>query len=152
MQSCVLREQGARPDKASRGAPIAPLETKVSQMLRTSLERIALHNELAALAEAFFAATGTKAPAVHEFETSGEAYDACQCDETIANGDVLLIASEGVVGVADTWPVAVTFAYGKLHTPGEGYTLAACLEGRAAASGIHFAKVIAERLGFEIRA
>jgi hypothetical protein len=121
-------------------------------MLRTSLERIALHNELAALAAAFFAAKGVAAPAVHEFETTGEAYDATQCDDTIANGDVLLIVSEGVVGVADTWPVAVTFARGHLHTPGEGYTLAQCLEGRAAARGIHFAKVIAERLGFEIRA
>lgn len=89
---------------------------------------------------------------VHTFETTGEAYDACQCDDAIHNGDVLLIPSEGVVGIADTWPVAVTFEAGKLHTPGKGYTLADCLAGRTAAAGIHHAKVIAERHGFEIRA
>jgi hypothetical protein len=56
------------------------------------------------------------------------------------------------VGIADTWPVAVTFAFGKLHAPGEGYTVGAALEGREAAAGIHHAKVIAEQHGFEIRA
>jgi hypothetical protein len=89
---------------------------------------------------------------VHTFETTGEAYDACQCSDDIANGDTLLIPSEGVVGIADTWPVAVTFAFGKLHAPGEGYTVGAALEGREAAAGIHHAKVIAEQHGFEIRA
>jgi hypothetical protein len=58
--------------------------------------------------------------AVHQFESSGEAYDATQCDESIKNGDVLVIASEGVIGIADTWPVAVTIAKGELHEPAEG--------------------------------
>lgn len=88
---------------------------------------------------------------VHQFETSGEAYDATQYRDDIANGDVLLVVSEGVVGVADTWPVAVTIAAGKLHTPGEGYSLASVFEGRAAAVGIAAAKAVATRHGFAVR-
>lgn len=49
------------------------------------------------------------------FDDTREAYDACQCREEIASGDLLLILSEGVVAVADTWPVAVTVQGGCLH-------------------------------------
>ena len=57
---------------------------------------------------------------VHNFETTAEAYDSVQVGETDAGsevnaGDILVIAAEGVVGVADTWPVAVTQANGALH-------------------------------------
>ena len=52
---------------------------------------------------------------IHRFESTGDAYDACQCDEKIKDGDVLLIESEGVVGLAHTWPYAVTLNLGKLH-------------------------------------
>lgn len=52
---------------------------------------------------------------IHTFDSTGEAYDACQCDENIHDGDVLVIEAEQVVGVADTWPVAVTKEYGSLH-------------------------------------
>jgi len=51
------------------------------------------------------------------FQSTGAAYDACQCDDTIKNGDVLHCEREGVVGLAWTWPVAVTVEYGALHTP-----------------------------------
>jgi hypothetical protein len=61
--------------------------------------------------------------AVHYFESTGEAYDACQCDENIKNGDVLVIESEGVVGVADTWPFAITEAHGALHSFTKGTTI-----------------------------
>jgi hypothetical protein len=64
---------------------------------------------------------------IHTFESSGRAYDACQCDETIKRGDILLIESEGVIGIADTWPVSVTVAHGHLHTPADGWTLDSCL-------------------------
>ncbi|RWN60188.1 hypothetical protein [Mesorhizobium sp.] len=57
---------------------------------------------------------------VHFFDSTGEAYDATQCDETIKNGDVLVIESEKVVGLADTWPVAVTEHSGNLHVLGDG--------------------------------
>jgi hypothetical protein len=49
------------------------------------------------------------------FASSGEAYDACQCDPEVRDGDVLVIASEHCVGVADTWPMAVTVERGQLH-------------------------------------
>lgn len=49
-------------------------------------------------------------------ESSGDAYDATQCDESIANGDPLVIQDEGVVGLAWTWPVAVTVKAGELHS------------------------------------
>ena len=52
----------------------------------------------------------------HEFDSTGEAYDACQCDDTIKTGDTLVIKSEGVVGVAHTWPIAVTVTRGEFHT------------------------------------
>lgn len=52
---------------------------------------------------------------IHEFATTDMAYDACMCDEDIHNGDILLIKSEGVVGIADTWPFAVTLRSGELH-------------------------------------
>ncbi len=52
---------------------------------------------------------------IHHFDSTGDAYDACQTRDDIVNGDVLVIAQEGVVGIADTWPVAVTEAKGHLH-------------------------------------
>ena len=52
---------------------------------------------------------------IHKFESTKEAYDACQWDEDIKRGDLLVIESEGVVGVADTWPYAITEAHGELH-------------------------------------
>ncbi|PPD07344.1 MAG: hypothetical protein CTY28_09560 [Hyphomicrobium sp.] len=52
---------------------------------------------------------------IHAFLTTGAAYDACQCVTDLHKGDTLLIASEGVVGIADTWPFAVTKTHGSLH-------------------------------------
>ena len=63
---------------------------------------------------------------IHAFASTGNAYDAVQTDETIAAGDTLLILDEGVVGVAMTWPFAITAEPGKLHAvcePGAGETL-----------------------------
>ncbi|MDR3529109.1 MAG: hypothetical protein P4L90_00930 [Rhodopila sp.] len=37
---------------------------------------------------------------LHGFATTGNAYDACQCDEAITTGDTLIILPEGVVGLA----------------------------------------------------
>lgn len=64
---------------------------------------------------------------IHAFASTGNAYDAVQTDESIANGDTLLILDEGIVGVAMTWPFAITVEPGKLHAvsaPGAGETLA----------------------------
>lgn len=51
----------------------------------------------------------------HYFDTTGEAYDACQCDEKVKDGDTLVVLSEEVVGIADTWPYAITVNHGDLH-------------------------------------
>lgn len=52
---------------------------------------------------------------LHHFNTTAQAYDACQCsiDE---NGEILVIDNEPVVGVSSAWPVAVTVHHGALHT------------------------------------
>ena len=54
-------------------------------------------------------------PTIHTFDTTGAAYDACQAGEGITDGDILIVHSEGVIGVADTWPFAVTEKRGELH-------------------------------------
>jgi hypothetical protein len=59
-------------------------------------------------------AKGTKMK-THAFASSADAYDACQCDDNISNGDLLDIEAEGIVGLAWTWPVAVTEKRGELH-------------------------------------
>lgn len=55
---------------------------------------------------------------VHTFDSTGQAYNECQTNENIKTGDILHIPSEGVVGMADTWPVAVTKNSGELHAYG----------------------------------
>lgn len=49
------------------------------------------------------------------FDSTSEAYDACQCDDEMVDGDCLVIKSEGVVGLVWAWPVAVTEKVGSLH-------------------------------------
>lgn len=57
-------------------------------------------------------------PAVHRFDSTREAYDATQCREDIRDGDLLVVASEQVVGLLDeAWPVAFTEAHGEFHGP-----------------------------------
>lgn len=56
----------------------------------------------------------------HTLATTGRAYDACQTCEEISNGDLLLIPGERVIGIAWTWPIALTEEPGKLHQPKEG--------------------------------
>jgi hypothetical protein len=82
------------------------------------------------------------------FRSTGEAYDATQMREDIVFGDVLIIESERVVGLADTWPVSVTKDAGKLHTYAPGHP-----------PGDHFAPEhiaealrVARSLGYEIHA
>jgi hypothetical protein len=77
---------------------------------------------------------------IHTFDDTGEAYDACQCDDNIKTGDTLVIReneyrgnvrrdedgfkvyehgdkpiSITVVGLAWAWPIAVTVDAGNLH-------------------------------------
>lgn len=97
---------------------------------------------------------GFKAMAkVHEFDSTGDAYDACQCYDEIKDGDLLLIKSERVVGIAGTWPVAVTAKNGKLHTPAKDYSLVACLMSASAAefAAMDDAIALANKHGWEVR-
>ncbi|MFJ2882435.1 hypothetical protein [Streptomyces sp. NPDC087272] len=56
-----------------------------------------------------------RAPAVHRYATTREAYDAAQQDG-VRDGDVLVVEPEGVVGfVTGSWPVAITAEHGDLH-------------------------------------
>jgi hypothetical protein len=53
----------------------------------------------------------------HRFNSTSDAYDASQTDDSISHGDVLVVESEHVVGVlVDAWPVAVTPERGAFHT------------------------------------
>ena len=60
-------------------------------------------------------------PKIHLFASTGMAYNACQGDESISKGDILVIESEGVIGIADTWPFALTEKHGALHGIMPGY-------------------------------
>lgn len=68
---------------------------------------------------------------VHYFESTREAYEWTMCGgehmfapedwnnlQNIKNGDTLVVKSEGVVGVASTWPTAVTKQQGAFHSFG----------------------------------
>lgn len=60
--------------------------------------------------------SGTIEPRAHHFHSTGEAYDASQVRDSIRDGDVLVVASESVVGVfVGAWPVAVTPTQGEFH-------------------------------------
>ena len=58
-------------------------------------------------------------PNIHEFDDTGTAYDALQCDESIKDGDVFVVARDGVVGIAvEAWPVSITKECGHFHSSG----------------------------------
>lgn len=57
---------------------------------------------------------------IHEFKDTQAALDECSyANDRIRPGDILLIRSEKVIGIADTYPVAITINAGALHEPSE---------------------------------
>ncbi|MBK8631777.1 MAG: hypothetical protein IPN84_16785 [Sphingomonadales bacterium] len=87
------------------------------------------------------------------FASSGNAYDATQTDAAISRGAILLIASERIVGLADTWPIAVTQAHGALHqiAPGRFADLGALVaEFGISESDFLEAAQLARELGFAL--
>ena len=56
----------------------------------------------------------------HNYGSTSSAYNDTQCNEDTHLGDILIIPSACVVGISDTWPVAVTVKHGQLHTPRTG--------------------------------
>lgn len=91
---------------------------------------------------------------IHAFETTGNAYDASQCDEAIRTGDTLLVLTERVVAVAMTWPFALTTECGKLHAvaqPRSGETLADLARAlQVTADDIEHAARLAQSLNFDL--
>ena len=54
---------------------------------------------------------------IHNFESTSDAYAAVNTDDDVHDGDVLVVESEHVVGVAvQAWPTAVTVEHGAFHT------------------------------------
>ena len=90
----------------------------------------------------------------HAFATTGNAYDASQCDESIKTGDTLIVLPERVIAVAMTWPFAVTAEAGKLHSvapPREGETLAdIALSLHVTTTDFEHAAKLARCLGFPL--
>ncbi len=82
----------------------------------------------------------------HDFATTDEAYAASQSREDIRDGDLLVVAAEGVVGVmVSPWPIAVTQAHGAFHQLGDGADWADVREGRYISSA-HRARALAAQL------
>jgi hypothetical protein len=65
---------------------------------------------------------------LHFFNSTSQAYNATQCSDEIKTGDVLAILSEQVIGLAYTWPIAITTRYGELHTVNEWTNISALKE------------------------
>ena len=85
---------------------------------------------------------------IHKFDTTGEAYNAVQFDQEIKNGDFLFVPSEQVLGIAYTWPFALTKNHGALHTVEDS------VEGRAILNEFRRSVVEgtmwAETIGYEL--
>ena len=61
-------------------------------------------------------------PTAHNFDSTGDAYNASQCDDTIRDGDVLggPERERGRRAPARAWPTAVTAEHGAFHTSTNG--------------------------------
>lgn len=93
-------------------------------------------------------------PTVYRFTDTDTAYDVTQSEERhhmgIRDGDILVVESEGVVGVlANNWPIALTEAHGQFHLAAERYNIRTMNDGRYAVSGDTAERVAAE-LGLPI--
>ena len=85
---------------------------------------------------------------VRIFPSSGAAYDACNCDETMTAGTIFMVPSERIVAVSWAWPVAVTREAGHLHSL-EGDPRSARLDPKVEAA-VPAAAALAVSLGFAL--
>ena len=61
---------------------------------------------------------------VHEYPElrSGTVYDLTQTQDSIKDGDILVLPLEGIVGIfSDVCPIAITVEHGKFHKIKEGH-------------------------------
>lgn len=93
--------------------------------------------------------TTYKGAKVFVFHDTGEAYDAVQTMDEINDGDILLIPDEGVVGIAWTWPIAITKECGELHQANEGM-LYNVLQENGIGGNISQAMILARSKGYEL--
>jgi hypothetical protein len=88
------------------------LRYRIGQEIEASTRRAdALRDMLSDLDELAYldndATQSKRVPQVHEFATSGEAYDASQTDDTIHDGDVLVVRNGRAVAIMlSAWPTA----------------------------------------------
>ncbi|MFD7121920.1 hypothetical protein ACFWAA_33505 [Streptomyces sp. NPDC059922] len=151
-------ETAAALDAARRGRGrtliIEPTSTRVLHVISRAAERILelprAYTRAQRDAAHLWIARAGHAPAlmVHRFDSTEEAYNRTQCGADIRDGDVLVIASESVVGfLRSAWPAAITEAHGELHTiQGDPRTLD---DGRYTAS-VEAAEKIAGEHGFTL--
>jgi hypothetical protein len=90
----------------------------------------------------------------HAFASTGNAYDASQCDEAIKTGDTLIVLAEQVVAIAMTWPFRGDRDLRQTPcpvAPREGETLADLARSlHVSAADFQHAADIARRLGFPL--
>ena len=88
----------------------------------------------------------------HVFDDSGEAYNATQCSDAIRRGDVLVIEDEGVVGLANAWPLAVTAEAGEFHLIDDkpGSVQSVLGDAGITAEQVRGATAVAEALGYPL--
>ena len=104
----------------------------------------------------------------HRFDSTGDAYDVVNSDDSIRDGDVLVVEGERVVGIAvSAWPTAITVERGAFHTFADGVDLT-CVGKRPAmhegtlyalpadpgtdyTASVDAARAIADALKFETR-
>jgi hypothetical protein len=82
----------------------------------------------------------------HHFHSTGQAYDRIQWDDNIKKGSTIIVKSEGVVGLAWAWPVAITAAHGELHV----FTDKTLLEEEFTPEQVEAAITIARNLGLTL--
>jgi len=59
---------------------------------------------------------GTREPRIHRFDSTGEAYDASQTDDSIRDGDILLVEAEHAVAIlTEAWPTATAEEFAGEH-------------------------------------
>ena len=90
------------------------------------------------------------APNIWHFDTTFEAYDACQCRDDIKTGDILVIESEQVIGLADCWPIALTAERGELHQIKPDWPIAGwCLRNNVDISVLDIVNTMIIKMGFD---
>lgn len=95
-------------------------------------------------------APAQEGPKVHHFTDSSTAYDVCMSSDDVKDGDVLLIASEGVIGVlTNAHPVALTEAHGELHPMVPRYKIREMNGGRYVPSA-DLAQFTADQMGWSL--